>query len=146
MSVDVRRAGLFLAGVLAVAALPLVGRALRGDRADRCALDGVVLDPQVMTRLVESDGAARRFCCVDCAQRWLARTADRPRAIFVTDEPSGAEVAADEAWFVRSRVVAFAPSGTRVHVFARESDARRHAESHGGDVLRGDARPLVGRR
>jgi hypothetical protein len=146
MPAEPRRVVVFVAGVLAVAALPFVGRAVRGDRADRCALDGVVLDPSVAVRFVETDGRTRRFCCVDCAGRWLDRSAAAPHEILVTDETSRAEVAADEAWFVRSRVVAFAPTGTHVHVFAREADARRHAETYGGTVLEGDERPLSRRK
>lgn len=133
---------LFVAGILAAAALPLLGRALRGDGEPRCALDGVRLDPARQVRIVDSRGSARLLDCVDCARRWLAASGDRPREVLVTDGATGAEVPAGKAWFVESRVLAFPACGSRIHAFALEADARRHAEDFGGFVLEGRRRPL----
>ncbi len=133
---------LFVAGILAAAALPLLGRSLRGEGEPRCALDGVRLDPARRVRIFESGGRERLLDCVDCARRWLERTGDRPREVVVVDESTGAAVPAGKAWFVESRVLAFPVCGSRIHAFALEADARRHAEDFGGFVLEGRRRPL----
>jgi len=136
------RAAMFLGGILAVSSLPILGRALRAGGEPRCALDGVRIDASRRVRISGATGGERLLCCVDCARRWLTRAGGAPRMIFVTDEATGAEVPAGKAWFVESRVLAFAVCGCRVHSFAREADARRHAEDFGGFVLEGDRRPL----
>lgn len=136
------RAALFLGGILAAAALPLVGRSVRGEGEPRCALDGVRLDPARQVKVTDADGRERLLDCVDCASRWLARTRAAPLGILVTDETTGAEVPAGKAWFVESRVLAFPVCGSRIHAFALEADARRHAEDFGGFVLEGRRRPL----
>ncbi len=135
----------FVGGIAAVAALPLLGRAVRAGGADRCALDGVAIEAATRIRIVDPGGRALPFCCVECAQRWLAGTAGSPRGIRVTDETTRAEVPAGEAWFVASRIRAPGASASNIHVFAREADARRHAEAFGGMVLEGDRRPLRAR-
>jgi hypothetical protein len=91
---------------------------------------------------VDAAGAVRLLCCVDCARRWIAGSAARPREVLVTDETTGSWIPAGEAWFVESRVVAFPVCGSHVHVFAREADARSHARAFGGLVLEGAERPL----
>lgn len=131
------RAALFAAGLAAVAVLPVLGRAWRSGGEPRCALDGVVLDASRRVRVVDADGADRLLCCVACGDRWLAAEAKAPRAAFVADEATGVDVPAEEAWFVRSRVPAFPVCACYVHAFAREADARRHAEAFGGVVLEG---------
>ena len=141
---NARRFVLLAAGIGAVAAAPLVGRALRSDDRPRCAEDGVAIEPSVRVRLVGKDGRSRVFCCVDCAQRWISESAERPGDVFVADETTGRETPADAAWFVRSRVASFAVTGCHVHAFAAESDARRHAANFGGFVLVGDERPFHG--
>jgi len=137
-----RRAGLFVAGLVLVAALPLAGRAWRAGGAPGCALDGIPLREGTRVRVVDAAGRERSFCCIDCASRWLVRSGDRPRGITVTDETTGAPVPAARAWFVRSRVVVLPATGCRIHAFASEADARKHAESFGGLVLEGGERPL----
>jgi hypothetical protein len=136
------RAVFFLGGLVAVASLPLVGRALRSDGGERCAFNGVTIRAATRVRVVEAGGRERLFCCVDCARRWLAAAGSRPAEILATDETTGLEVRAGDAWFVSSRVPAFAVCGSHVHVFAHEADARRHAEAFGGRVLEGADRPL----
>lgn len=136
------RAALFLGGILAASSLPILGRAMRAGGEPRCAVDGVRIDASRRVRIADVAGGERLLCCVDCARRWLTRTGEAPRGILVVDEVSGAEIPAGKAWFVESRVLAFAVCGCRVHVFAREADARRHVEDFGGFVLEGDRRPL----
>ena len=128
------RALLFLGGLAAAAALPLAGRALRPAAGPLCALDGVAIPASTRVALLDGAGVGREFCCVDCAVLWIRRTGERPRAITVTDETSGASLPAAEAWFVESRVPSSEVTGCHVHVFAREEDARGHARAFGGRV------------
>ena len=52
----------FAAGLALLAALPLAARTLRHDAGDRCALNGVALDPLHAVRVVdEPPGESRRF-------------------------------------------------------------------------------------
>jgi len=133
----------FAAGLALVCALPFALRPLRVDGADRCALDGVVIDARYAVRVLdETSGESHRFCCPMCAETWIARDPSVRRQAFVTDESSGAEVDARDAWFVRSRVVAVPATDSRVHSFAKEAAAGRHAEEFRGTLLEGDERPL----
>jgi hypothetical protein len=133
----------FAVGLALVCALPFLSKPFRADGADRCALDGVALDARYAVRLLdESTGVSRRFCCPKCAETWIARDPSARRQAFVTDETTGAEVDARDAWFVRSRVVAVPATDSRVHSFATESAARRHADEFRGTALEGDERPL----
>jgi len=136
------RASLFVGGILAAAALPLLGRAVRSGGEARCAFNGVRIDPARAVRITDTEGRERTLCCVDCARRWLERAGGAPRGILVPDEATGMPVPAGKAWFVESRVLAFPVCGCRIHAFAREADARRHAEEFGGLVLEGDRRPF----
>jgi hypothetical protein len=136
------RVALFLGGLAAVAALPILGRAIRGDGEGRCAYDGVRVTAPTRVRIEERGGRERLLCCVDCARKWLAAAEERPERILVTDESTGAEIAAGDAWYVESRVVAFPICACRIHVFAREADARDHARDFGGVVLEGEERPI----
>jgi hypothetical protein len=133
----------FAAGLALVCALPFALKPLRGGGADRCALDGVAIDPRYAVRLSdEPTGVSRRFCCPTCAEVWIARDPATRRSAFVTDESTGAEIDARDAWFVRSRVVAVPATDSRVHSFAIEAAAKRHADEFRGTLLEGDERPL----
>ena len=132
----------FVLGLAALAALPAAGHALRGAGRERCALDGVAIAAGRRVRVVDAAGGAHSFCCVDCAATWTASSAARPREIFATDEASGVEVRAQDAWFVRSSVVACPETGCTIHVFADLSRAESNAESFRGVVLTGDERPF----
>jgi hypothetical protein len=136
------RRALFLGGLAAVAALPLLGRALRAGGTERCALDGVRIGGPTVVRVVDATGRLRSLCCVDCAARWLRTLDGPPREVRVIDEATGAEVPEREAWFVESRILSFPVCASRVHVFSREEDARRHAADFRGRILEGERRPL----
>ncbi len=129
--------------LVAVCSLPLVGSALRGDPPPRCAADGVVLasDPRVRVEL--DAGATHGFCCVSCAERFLDARGAAAERVLVIDEETGAPVVADRAFFVRSRVVTEPATGDRIHVFASQRDAERHAETYRGRLLTGDERPFA---
>jgi hypothetical protein len=133
MSAGARSRLAFVAGLLVVAALPVLGRWLRSS-GERCAWDGVRIDARTRARLTTPSGE-ESFCCVSCLVRRLARSPVPGAATRVTDETSAAEVDASDAWFVRSAVVTVPANGSRVHAFAAEADARRHASAFRGTVL-----------
>lgn len=135
---------LFL-GALVVVGLPLLGRWLRQDPSSRCALDGLPIEPLYQVRILDPDGKPRAFCCVSCAQRWLSREEDPPRAVFVTDESSGNTIEAASAHFVRSTVATSPITGNRVHVFADRVAAEAHVRAFGGWALIGSERPFLSR-
>jgi len=139
------RVALFAAGLAAVASLPVIGRTLRSGGGERCAYNGVPVRSATKVRVREAGGRVRAFCCVDCARRWFAAEGGPSGEIFVTDEATGTEVGAADAWFVTSRVTAFAPCACHVHVFASAEDARRHAKDYDGTLLEGASRPLAPR-
>jgi hypothetical protein len=134
-----------IAGLLALAGLPIVGSWLRRTPQPCCALDGARLESVFRVRVLDQDGRSHEFCCVRCAELWLQRQ-PRPRAIYVTDEESGQEIDAASAYYVRSLVVSTAPTGDRIHVFRNRSDAERHAHAFGGMLLDPSERPFGGSR
>lgn len=142
---------LFALGLVVAAAVPPVGAALRASGAPRCALDGVRVTPETRARARLDDGRVEDFCGPACLAKRLRDPALAGARATVTDETSGAEIAAGSAWFVESAVTSVPANGSRLHAFAREEDARRHAAAHHGTVLGGPglgevvASPLRGR-
>jgi hypothetical protein len=130
------------AGILLLAGLPIVGCWLRRSPQPCCALDGVRLEAVFRVRVQDHEGHSHEFCSVRCAELWLQRQPAPPRAIYVTDEATGQEIDAASAYYVRSQVVTAAPTGNRVHVFRRRSDAERHASVFGGMLLGSSERPF----
>ena|SRR5437588_8917805 len=125
---------LVLAGLLIVFGLPLAGTLARRTAGPRCAFDGAPIEPLYRVRIVDAEGGERTFCCLHCAGLWRGHR-PRPRAMFVTDEATGAEIPATSAWFVRSRVVTMPHTQNRVHIFGSQADAQRHADAAGGLML-----------
>jgi hypothetical protein len=95
-------------------------------------------------RVVDAQGQIHLFCCIYCAELWLAHQEAKPAAVFVTDEATGQEIDAASAWFVRSSVVTVAHTRNRVHAFGKHRDASRHAEAAQGKVLQDTERPFQG--
>jgi hypothetical protein len=126
----------------ASAGLPIAGYLCRRDRGDRCSLDGEEITPLFRVRVVDRAGRSHAFCCLRCAELWQQGQAVRPRAIYVTDEISGREVAARAAYFVRSRVAVPAATVNRIHAFAKRSDAEHHAATHDGRLLEAAEAPF----
>jgi NosL len=137
------RMRLLLAGLLIVIGLPLVGKWARGPAENRCALDGLEIEPLYRVRVVDRAGGSHNFCCVRCAGAWLERQAERPAAVYVTDEAGGGEVDARSAHFVHSAVLTNSITGNRVHTFRDRADAEEHARAFGGQVLAGAERPFA---
>jgi hypothetical protein len=125
-----------------VVGLAVAGSLSRRRAAGRCALDGAEVDPLYRVRVEDERGGSHPFCCVRCAELWLAAHRGRVRGVFVTDEASGQEVGVARATFVRSSVVTRAATGNRVHAFLDPADADRHAASARGRILTGGDRPF----
>src|SRR4051812_42056978 len=100
-----QRLQILLAVLVVVVVLALAGTWARRNFAGRCALDGGEIDSLYRVRVVDEHGRSHLFCCIRCAETWLAARGGRPRAVYVTDEASGREITADRAWYVRSSVV-----------------------------------------
>jgi hypothetical protein len=127
-------------GSLLAVGVPLAAKwARQSDRA-RCALDGHRIHPVYQVRLVDSAGQSHRFCCMVCAQLWIKREGKEPAAAYVTDEVSGTEINADDAFFVRSTVITNHVTGNNVHVFMHRTQAEKHARLYQGCLLGGDER------
>jgi hypothetical protein len=132
-----RGALLFAAGLVVAAAVPVVGSALRRLGVARCALDGVRVTDATRARARLAGGCDLDFCGPECLARRLRDPALAGAAATVTDEATGREVDAASAWFVASAVTSVPANGSRLHAFAREEDARRHAAAHHGTVWPG---------
>jgi hypothetical protein len=132
---------LLAAGVALVVGLPLAARWLRTRDSGRCALDGLKVEALYQVRVVDAGGASRRFCCVRCAERWLALGREAA-AVYITDEATGDEVEAGSAWFVVSPVATNPITRNRVHAFRDRADAEAHARDFHGLVLSPADRPL----
>jgi hypothetical protein len=129
-------------GLAVVVGLPVLGHWARRSAVPHCALDGVEIDPRYQVSVVDGRGQAHAFCCLHCAQAWVARQPDTPRAITVTDEATGQEIEAASACYVRSSVVTTPVTGNRIHAFRRRADAEEHASAFSGVVLTGAEKPF----
>jgi hypothetical protein len=128
--------------LIIVATLPFLGHLIRGNRGDRCDWDGLKIEPIYQVRLVEQSGISFRFCCIQCAMRWWEHRGSETSQVFVTDEISGDEIEASEAYYVRSLVSTNQVTGNRQHVFRDIADAQTHAEAAGGRQLLDDEKPF----
>jgi hypothetical protein len=129
-------------GLLIVVGLPVLGSWARHRAAENCALDGEPIVAIYQVRIVDAQEQSHKFCCLHCAEIWLSHQTATPRAIWVTDEASGQEIAAADAFFVRSFVETNPATGNRIHTFRTREDAEHHAARFGGRVLEGQDRPL----
>ena len=131
-----------LVGLLALAALAVLGPWLRRDDLPRCAIDGLIIDPAYRVRIRDERDQDREFCDVQCALLWLEHPGSTARTIRVTDEISGDEFDAAGAFFVRSSVVTNRTTGNRWHVFRDRADAERHSSESRGPLVEGVERPF----
>ena len=127
--------------VLAVG-LPCLGTFVRRQRLPQCALDGVAIDPVYAVEIIDGQGKSQRFCCIRCAQYWLAKEPLVTGAVHVTDEVSARPLDAADAYFVRSNVITNPVTGNRIHSFAGRGDAESHAKQFRGRILDDGERPL----
>lgn len=129
--------------LLVVVGLPAGGNWYRRQRLPQCALDGAAIEPIYAVEIVDSQSNARRFCCIRCAEYWLAQQTNPVREVRVTDEVTGAAVEAAAAFFVRSVIVTNHATGNDVHAFRMQHDAEEHAAANHGRLLRGAERPFA---
>jgi hypothetical protein len=122
--------------------LPVVGRLARQRVGDRCAIDGVAIEPIYRVRIVDRGNRSHEFCCLKCALLWQSAHEAESSAVFVTDETGGKEVLSRQAYFAVSTVVTMPTTLNRIHAFAEETDAQKHAQTFGGRVLNGADRPF----
>ena len=127
---------------LSAVLLPWFGTWSRRQKLPQCALDGIAIVPIYAVEIVDGRRQKHRFCCVRCAEYWLAREPSPPSEIYVTDEVSGRLFEASEAFFVRSSVVTNAVTGNRIHAFEDHADAESHAAQFRGRLLTEGQRPL----
>ena len=135
-----------IALVVIVFGLPITAHYIRGglrDNNDRCHLTGIRIDPEYRVRVVGPDDASYNFCCIRCAVKWSTQAPVGETQVFVTDESSGREIKASEAFWVRSVVVTNQVTGNRIHAFALLQSAENHARHSRGTLLTGPHRPFV---
>jgi len=132
------------AGLAAVAALAALAAWARHRPASRCERDGVEIDPSSRVEVVDAGGRAHAFCCPRCAELWLGRQANPPRAVTVTDEGTGGRTDATRAFYVRRFDEPPATAGNRLHAFRTRAAAEEYADAVGGTVLAGAEAPFAG--
>ncbi|HEV3344891.1 MAG TPA: nitrous oxide reductase accessory protein NosL [Pirellulales bacterium] len=126
--------------------LPWFGTWSRRQKLPQCALDGIAIVPIYAVEVVDADRQKHCFCCLRCAEYWLAQEPSPPSAVYVTDEVSGQPIDASEAFFVRSPVVTNPVTGNRIHAFEKHSDADDHAAQFRGRLLTAGERPFEVRK
>jgi hypothetical protein len=135
---------LLMAALVAVVGLPITRTWLTRDAAPRCAWDGLPIEPLYRVRVVDADGAAHPFCCVRCAEKWLARQkVATTRSVYVQDEATGVELNHGEATYVISPVATNRINGNRIRVFREREAAEEHLRAFGGRLLDGVDRPFA---
>lgn len=137
-----RGAVLYLAGMAAALALPIVAARVHPLPEGRCERDGVATGALPAARWVAPDGGVHDFCSIACAEAWIARRGATGGCVLVRDEAGGALVASDRASYVRRRLAGL--SGDRVLAFARRDDAARHAKAFGDKLLGEGEGPFAG--
>lgn len=143
------RSGLLLM-LLAALGLAVLGEAIHACRAGehRCLLDRLPIQPIYMVRLMMDEGQQEilLFGSPRCALTYLEKNpGKRPASVVLTDEVSGRPVPSQRAWVVRSAVETSRQDGNRLHVFADEIEARRHAQSYDGAIVPDPFAPHVRR-
>ena len=126
----------FIIGLMMAAGLSaLVAFVQQRHREFRCSLDGSLIQPLYGVEIIQANTLSRRFCCVLNAHIWLARNRNQVSSIWVTDETTGEKVRAEEAFYVSSRVITTPHTKNRIHVFAKEEEARIHARQFNGKLV-----------
>ena len=142
------RRRLYLLAILVAAtiALPFIGKWARSRGAVRCELDGLKIEPRYRVRIIDREGAAHSFCCVHCAERWLARSGATDATVWVTDEASGSEIDAAQAHYVHGDTPTNPITGNRLRVFASGADGEEFIRVFGGQSVPDSERPFANSR
>lgn len=119
-----------------------VGSALlKKSGGNVCALDAMRIEPIYQVDIAPVNGKVLKFCCIECARKWIAANKGNVSAVTVTDEVTGKRLDASIAWFVESSIVTNRSTGNRIHVFADKGDAEKHAKEFGGTVIKNPFAP-----
>jgi hypothetical protein len=105
---------LILAGLIVAVGAPLAGNWWRRQPEHSCRLDRAKIVALYRVSVVDEQDQTNEFCCIRAAT----------------------------AYFVRSPVVTTATTQNRIHAFATRSDAEKHLERYGGQMLQGEDRPF----
>ena len=122
-------------GFLAVAAIAFMGGIL-GKKKGRCILDGTKINPIYEVDAFLDDHSTVPFCSLYCSTRWFTENRGKVLYIRVTDEVTGQKFDSTLGFFVESEVVTVPEVKNRIHMFAREEDARAHARQFNGRVIK----------
>ena len=129
--------------IILSAALPFIGHTLRDNGSPRCDWDGIAIDSAFRVHVITMQGESHSFCCVLCAAAWVDRSASTIEKTLVTDETSGLDIAAADAFFVRSSVPTNEITGNRWHTFRTGADAQSHADATRSRVVSASDSPLA---
>ena len=127
-----------LLGILAGCGLAALSQiCLNRAYRDRCHWDGTSIQPIFGVEWTPGNAgsATHRFCCICCAQGWLAATNVRQGRFSVRDEVSGLPMDALSGYYVLSARVTETATGCRIHVFREPLHARAHLLKHDGRPL-----------
>lgn len=112
------------------------GTLLKKTGGNRCALDATKIEPIYQVDILPVEGNVLKFCCIECAKKWLASNKGKIGAVTVTDEVTGNRIDASIAWFVESSIVTNPSTGNKIHVFAEKTDAEKHAREFKGTIIK----------
>ena len=113
----------------------LAGSLMKKSGGDRCALDATKIEPIYQVDFSPREGKTEKFCCIECARKWLAANKGKVAAVTATDEVTGKRIDASIAYFVESDVVTNRSTGNRIHAFADRIDAEKHARDFNGVII-----------
>lgn len=111
------------------------GSLFKKSGGDVCALDAMRIEPIYQVDITPAEGKTPKFCCIECARKWLAANKGTVSAVTVTDEVTGKRIDASIAHFVESSIVTNRSTGNKIHVFADKTDAEKHAKEFGGTII-----------
>jgi NosL protein len=113
----------------------LAASLMKKSEGESCALDATKIEPIYQVDITPREGKILKFCCIECARKWLAANKGRVSAVTVTDEVTGKRIDASIAFFVESSVVTNQSTGNKIHVFEEKADAEKHARDFNGTVI-----------
>ena len=135
-----RRSVFINALIIATSLSVLVVVLQHGTSSTRCSLDGSRIDPLYEVFIIGENETYYSLSCVLSAQIWLMGNSEGTSSIWVTDEVSGERIRAELAYYVESDVITTPHTGNRIHVFAKEEAAERHARQYKGKFVRNPLR------
>lgn len=126
--------GLFIIAFFVAASL-LAYRFTNQGPEERCAYDGIKIDPRDEVQFVMKERNNLRLSSITTAIQAFGKYGDKVKLVLVTDEESGRKVAAEKAYFVESRLISVPHVQNRIHAFASKDAATRHRDHFSGSYL-----------